>query len=196
MGDSSKKMTALLNKFFCDLIYPQQNHSIVSVDITAPNYKKNIIFRFKNQQMIDDLSLKNKTSSSSSDYDLEKLEIWKNLGDYENWLIAKGLDNHSLNSTQSVLDLDPKGLEIDPLKQQNDASKTVFDNLLSPIIICAGFHHEEVVQIRVLLDNADMHSIKVVYLTKKMLQSPLVKVLHTLEIDWGRMRTKFRDGCE
>merc|ERR1712099_121898 len=136
--------------------------------------------------MIDDLSLKNKTSSSSSDYDLEKLEIWKNLGDYENWLIAKGLDNHSLNSTQSVLDLDPKGLEIDPLKQQN-ASKTVSDNLLSPIIICAGFHHEEAVQIRVLLDNADMHSIKVVYPTIKMLQLPLAKALHAPEINWSQI---------
>merc|ERR1712083_19586 len=89
---------------------------------------------------------------------------------------------------------DPKGLEIDPLKQQNDASKTVFDNLLSPIIICAGFHHEEVVQIRVLLDNADMHSIKVVYFTIKMLQSSLVKALYTLEINWSQIRTKFKNG--
>merc|ERR1712151_448161 len=127
--DNSKKMTALLNKSSRDSIYPQQTHSTVSVDITAPNYKKNIISRSKNQQMIDDSSLKNKTSSSLPKYDLDKLEIWKNLGDYENWLIAKGLDDNSLNSTQSALDLDPKGLKIDPLKQ-DDASKDVSDNLL------------------------------------------------------------------
>merc|ERR1711972_165316 len=76
------------------------------------------------KNMIDDSTLKNKTSSSLPKYDLDKLEIWKNLGDYENWLIAKGLDNHSLNSTQSVLDLDPKGLEIDPLKQQLQNNNT------------------------------------------------------------------------
>merc|ERR1712113_1371123 len=187
----SKKMTGLPNKFFCDLRYPQQTRFILFIDITAPNYKRNIVFGSENIKIFDDLSLKNKTPSFPSEHDLDKLKIWKNLGDYENWLIAKGLDDNSLNSTQSVLDLDPKGLKIDPLKQ-DDASKNVFDNLLSPIIICAGFHHEEVVQIRVLLDNADMHSIKVVYPTIKMLQSSLAKALHTSEINWSQIRTKFK----
>merc|ERR1712151_508378 len=109
------------------------------VDITDPNYKRNIAFGSKNKKTSDDLSLKNKTPSSPSEHDLDKLEIWKNLSDYENWLIAKGLDDNSLNSTESVLDLDPKGLKIDPLKQLDDVSKNVSDNLLSPIIICAGF---------------------------------------------------------
>merc|ERR1712113_774646 len=51
---------------------------------------------------------------------------------------------------------------------------------------------EEVVQIRVLLDNADMHSIKVVYPTIKMLQLPLAKALYTPEINWSQTRTKFK----
>jgi hypothetical protein len=90
---------------------------------------------------------------------------------------------------------DPESLDINILTTttSNRSDKVIFDvnlenNAGTPVVLCFGFMHEEVAQVRTLLDSVGAHEMRVVSCSDAMLQLPIAFLLALPETDWQNPR--------
>jgi hypothetical protein len=91
--------------------------------------------------------------------------------------------------------IDPKSLDINILTTttSNRSDKVIFDvnlenNAGTPVVLCFGFMHEEVAQVRTLLDSVGVYEMRVVSCSDTMFHLPIAFLFVLPETDWQNSR--------